>query len=96
MQDAILKLVHQAHALTEAAAVEAVDSQERKKLILADLSLHLVQAALRQPQPQPAELRRYLFSVLTVCDGFVPDLDLKAMAEVVLSSPQPDTPPPMQ
>ena len=96
MQDAILQLVHQAHALTEAAAVEAVDSQERKKLILADLSLHLVQAALRQPQPQPAELRRYLFSVLTVCDGFVPDLDLKAMAEVVLPSPQPDTPVPMQ
>ncbi|MGY2130604.1 hypothetical protein ACW9KT_00140 [Hymenobacter sp. HD11105] len=84
MKDAILQLVHQAHALTETAAVEALDPQERKKFILADLSLHMVQAALRHPQPQAAEVRRYLFSVLTVCDGFVPDLDLKAMAEVLL------------
>jgi hypothetical protein len=96
MQDAILKLVHQAHALTETAAIEAVDSQERKKLILADLSLHLVQAALRHPQPQAAEVRRYLFSVLTVCDGFVPDLDLKAMAEVLLPAPPLSPPMPMQ
>ncbi|MBC6608098.1 hypothetical protein H8B13_14825 [Hymenobacter sp. BT188] len=86
MQNAILQLVHQAHALSETAAVEATDPLERKKLILADLSLHLVQAALRQPQPQPAELRRYLFSILTLCDSFVPDLDLKALAEVVLPS----------
>ena len=87
MQDAILGLVRQAHALTESAAVATSDHTTRKQLVLADLSLHLVQAALRQEQPEPAELKRYLFSILTVCDGFVPDLDLKAMANVVLPMP---------
>jgi hypothetical protein len=84
MQEAILNLVRQAHALTESAAFATTDPTARKQLILADLSLHLVQAALRQEQPDPAELKRYLFSILTVCDGFVQDLDLKAMANVVL------------
>ncbi len=87
MQDAILDLVRQAHALTESAAFATTDLTARKQLILADLSLHLVQAALRQEQPDPAELKQYLFSILTVCDGFVPDLDLKAIANVVLPQP---------
>ena len=88
MQDAILDLVRQAHALTESAAVTTSDLTTRKQLVLADLSLHLVQAALRHDQPDPAELKRYLYSILTVCDGFVPDLDLKAMANVVLPPPE--------
>lgn len=85
MQNTILQLVREAHSLTEDAAVSATSYQERRKLVLADLSLHLVQAALRHPQPDPTELKRYLFSVLTVCDGFVPDHDLKAMAEALMS-----------
>jgi hypothetical protein len=87
MQENILQLVHQAHALTESAALATAEATERKKLILADLALHLVQAALRHPQPAPEELKRYLFGVLTVCDGFVSDLDLKAMAAVILPPP---------
>jgi hypothetical protein len=87
MHDALLNLVRQAHALTESAAVASGNPITRKQLVLADLSLHLVQAALRPEQPDPAELRRYLFSVLTVCDGFVPNLDLKAMANAVLPLP---------
>jgi hypothetical protein len=79
MQDAILDLVRQAHTLTETAAVASSDLPTRKQFVLADLSLHLVQAALRPGQPEPAELKRYLFSILTVCDAFVPDVDLKAM-----------------
>ena len=84
MPDAILALVRQAHALAESAAVASSDPTTRKQYLLADLSLHLVQTALRPGPPNPAELKRYLFSVLTVCDGFVPDLDLKAMANAVL------------
>lgn len=87
MQDAILELVRQAHSLTESAAVATCDLTTRKQLVLADLSLHLVQAALRHEQPEPAELKRYLFSILTVCDGFVQDVDLKAMANVILPPP---------
>lgn len=88
MQDTILDLVRQAHALTEFAAAATSDPKKRKQLVLADLSLHLVQAALRHEQPEPAELKRYLFSILTVCDGFVPDSDLKAMANTVLPLPK--------
>ncbi|HEX8657060.1 MAG TPA: hypothetical protein VF690_05980 [Hymenobacter sp.] len=96
MQDVILELVRQAHALTETAAVATSDLTARKQLVLADLSLHLVQAALRHEQPDPSELKRYLFSILTVCDGFVPDLDLKAMANVVMPLPAEQTTPPAQ
>ncbi|MCB2406585.1 hypothetical protein [Hymenobacter lucidus] len=96
MQDPILDLVRQAHALTESGAVAASNPTTRKQLVLADLSLHLVQAALRQSPPDPAELKRYLFSILTVCDGFVPDLDLKAMANVVLPLPAEPLPHPEQ
>ncbi|TGE05425.1 hypothetical protein [Hymenobacter fodinae] len=95
MQDAILDLVRQAHALTESAAVATTDPTTRKQFVLADLSLHLVQAALRHEQPVPEELKRYLFSVLTVCDGFVPDLDLKAMANAVLPLPAEQAPLPV-
>ncbi|MCC2548239.1 hypothetical protein LJY25_17445 [Hymenobacter sp. BT175] len=90
MHDDILDLVRQAHALTESAAVATSDPTTRKQYVLADLSLHLVQAALRRKEPDPAELKRYLFSILTVCDGFVPDMDLKAMANVVLPLPAED------
>ncbi|AYA37858.1 hypothetical protein D3Y59_12880 [Hymenobacter oligotrophus] len=93
MQDQILALVHQAHALTESTAVAETNLLERKKLVLADLALHLVQAALRHEQPNPAELKRYLFSVLTVADVFVDDLDLKAMANTLLpATPTPAAP----
>ncbi|GAB3239232.1 hypothetical protein GCM10027346_32310 [Hymenobacter seoulensis] len=85
MQDEILKLARQAHSLTEEAALTATDYQQRRQFILADLSLHLVQAALRNPQPDPDELKRYLFSVLTVCDGFIADVDLKPMAEALVA-----------
>lgn len=84
MADPILHLVGQAHALTETAAATETDARTRKQYILADVSLHLVQAALRQPRPEPAELRRYLFSILTLADGFVDELDLKAMAATLL------------
>jgi hypothetical protein len=93
MHDAILDLVRQAHALTESAAVASGDPIARKQFLLADMALHLVQAALRPQQPVPAELKRYLFSVLTVSDAFVPDVDLKAMAEVLLPPLEPQTPP---
>ncbi|HEX8327119.1 MAG TPA: hypothetical protein VF629_06240 [Hymenobacter sp.] len=92
MQDAILDLVRQAHALAESAAVATHDPQTRKRFVLADLSLHLVQAALRGEQPDPAMLKRYLFGVLTVCDGFVHDLDLKAMAAAVLPAEEATAP----
>ena len=86
MHDTILHLVQEAHSLAEISALATLNAQERKQFILADLSLHLVQAALRSPQPDAAELKRYLFSILTVADGFVDDLDLKAMAERLLDA----------
>ena len=86
MNDAILRLVKEAHALTETSALASTDAQQRKQFVLADLSLHLVQAALRVPQPDPTELKRYLFGVLTVANGFVEDVDLKVMAERIMAA----------
>ncbi|MCB2378559.1 hypothetical protein LGH70_13245 [Hymenobacter sp. BT635] len=94
MTEQILHLAHQAHALTEQAAAAETDIWERKKLVLADLSLHLVQAALRHPRPDARELQRYLFSVLTVADGFMDTPDLKPMAETLLAATQAPAPSP--
>lgn len=58
MHDTILDLVRQAHALAESAAVSSGNPTTRKQFVLADLSRHLVQAALRQEPPKPAELKR--------------------------------------
>lgn len=88
MHEQILQLVSQAHSLTEQGAVTESDYWERKKLVLADLSLHLAQTALRSGPLNTQELQRQLFSVLTLANGFLPAVDLKPTAEALFAASQ--------
>ena len=98
MPTPIPALVRQAHGITEQAAATETDSRERKKLVLADLALHSAQAALHRPQPDAQQLKPCLFSILTVANSFIDDLDLdltlKPTAKVLLSASQPPPAPP--
>ncbi|UOQ73210.1 hypothetical protein [Hymenobacter cellulosilyticus] len=88
MHEQILQLVSQAHALTEQGAVAEPDHWQRKRLVLADLSLHLVQTALRSGPLNVQDLQRQLFSVLTLADGFLDEVDLKPTAEALFTASQ--------
>ncbi|UOQ53992.1 hypothetical protein [Hymenobacter cellulosivorans] len=94
MHEQILQLITQAHSLTEQGAAAESDYWERKKLVLADLSLHLAQTALRRGPLNAQELQRQLFSVLTLANGFLPTIDLKPTAEALFAASQPTTPTP--
>jgi hypothetical protein len=89
----ILELVRNAHDqveslyLADPAAKGSADWINKRRLLLADLSLHLVQAALKGPAPDPARLQRSLFSVLTLAHEFLPEAGLAQTAENLVKEP---------
>lgn len=89
-QQLILKHCQEAHTLTEhcyskhPAAKGDINWLDKRKFLLADLSLHMVQAALQGNTPDPQLIRRYLFSILTVCEDFIPDAGLSAVAKKLI------------
>ena len=54
-------------------------------MLLADLALHLVQAAIVGEQMRPDLLKRYLYSILTIAQDYLPEINLST-AEQLLSS----------
>lgn len=82
----IVVLGRKAHELTEAAYRQHAatrgdpDWQEKQRILLADMALHLLQTALRDGPLAADELKRNLYSILILSDQFIPDLGLKASA----------------
>lgn len=87
IRNEIVLLGEKAHDLTESAYREHASTrdgpgwQEKQRLLLADMSLHLLQTALRHGELEPEDLKRNLYAILTVSHQFVPEYDLKAAAE---------------
>ncbi len=87
----ILGLVNQAHSLVEklylqdAAAKGSAEWLNKRRLLLADLSLHLVQASVAGEQMRPELLKRYLYSVLTIAQDYLPEVDLSRTAEQLIT-----------
>ncbi|MDQ3291216.1 MAG: hypothetical protein M3Q05_07995 [Bacteroidota bacterium] len=87
----ILGLVNQAHSLVEKlylqdpAAKGSAEWLNKRRLLLADLSLHLVQASVAGEQMRPDLLKRYLYSVLTIAQDFLPEIDLSSTAEQLIT-----------
>ena len=86
-KQAVLNLVAEAHSRVEQAYLEDLAPKgtpayaQKRRLLLADLSLHLVQAALKGDELSKQHLKRYLFSVLTLADEFIPEAGLKDTAQ---------------
>ena len=87
IRNEIVALGRKAHDLTESAYRQHASTRgepgwtEKQRILLADMSLHLLQTALRDGELSADELKRNLFAILTVSDQFIPDCGLKASAD---------------
>ena len=65
------------HAAVEEAALGAGDPVERRRLLLADMAMHLLQTAIRPGEIELDQLRNNLHAILTLADPFLPQAALK-------------------
>ena len=85
-----LHLINQAHGQIENLYFEsrknkgAEGHHEQKRLLLADLACHLGQDALRPGDLNTTSLKNHLYAILTLCDEFLPEQDLKQKAQALL------------
>jgi hypothetical protein len=90
----VLELVKMAHDQVENLYLEnpvgkdSPDWLNKRRLLLADLALHLVQAALKGDKLDTNRLRRYLFSILTIAHDFIPEAELTGAAEKLMAEPK--------
>lgn len=76
---AVLKLVDDAHAKVESFySEEAVykntpEWTEKRRLLLADLALHLAQDALKGEMINQEKLKSHLFAILNISEEFFPE-----------------------
>lgn len=88
----ILMIARTAHDLTEASYQEHPATRgdlawfEKQRILLADMSLHLLQTALSEGDLFEDQLKRNLFAILTIADQFVEGQDLKAVADKLYTS----------
>jgi len=86
-REQILQLGAQAHDWTEhhyrslPALKGTPDWPEKQRILLADMSLHLLRTALISGEIDRAELRRNLYAILSIADQFLPEHELKAVAD---------------
>ncbi|MES3023765.1 MAG: hypothetical protein V4857_19535 [Pseudomonadota bacterium] len=86
----ILALSRQAHDLTETSyqADPAVKGDpawaEKQRMLLADMSLHLLQTALREGELDTARLQTNLFSILKISAAFLPEKSLALYADAMI------------
>ena len=85
----ILKLVDAAHAKVESFYPETAVYKdtpewiEKRRLLLADLALHLAQDALKGESINEEKLKSHLFAVLKLSGEFFPDANYTKAAELV-------------
>lgn len=90
MKSDILDLGQRAHALTEAAyqAHPAVRGdplwQDKQRILLADMALHLLQTAMRDGDIDATKLRNNLYSILTISAPMLPEKQLAAYADAII------------
>ena len=91
VRDEIVSFGRKAHDLTESAyrqhrATRAdAEWQDKQRILLADMALHLLQTSLREGALPPEELKRNLYAILTIADQFLPAAELKAVADRLLA-----------
>lgn len=85
-----LALGREAHALTESAyrADPAIQGgplwDEKQRILMADMSLHLLQTALQEGELDLPRLKQNLYAILTIAAPFLPSHDLARHAQALL------------
>jgi hypothetical protein len=88
----ILAMSRTAHGLTEESYQQNSSTRgepgwdEKQRVLLADMALHLLQTSLREGELSEEGLKRNLFSILTISDQFIHNHDPKAIADELYSS----------
>lgn len=91
-KEEILSQSRRAHRLTEASYQQNPSKRgdegwaDKQRILLADMALHLLQTSLRNGEISTEDLKRNLFSILTISDQFMPGHDLQAVADELYSS----------
>ena len=86
----VLELVAIAHNEVEKAYLQnpalkgSAEWQQKRRLLLADVGLHLVQAAITGDEVDVAKLKRSLFSILTISEELVPGHGLSETADKLI------------
>ena len=92
VREMILSLSGRIHGLTESAYQQDASSRgesgwvEKQRVLLADMALHLLQTSLRSGDLSEDDLKRNLFSILTISDQIMPGHSLKAVAHKLYTS----------
>ena len=87
----ILAIARMAHGLTETSyqtdpsTIGDPGWSEKQRILLADMAIHLLQTSLKDGELSVEDLKRNLFSILTISDQFIPGHDLKALADDIYS-----------
>ncbi len=87
----LLALGGEAHSLTETAyradpAVKGGDGwNDKQRILMADMSLHLLQTALQEGDLDTARLKQNLYAILTIAAPFLPAHDLARHADSLLT-----------
>ncbi len=87
----ILKLAGETHNLAEEAYLKLQISsgskatQEQRQFLLADMACHLIQDAMSDDIINSQSLKNRLYAILTICDGFLPESDLKSVADKIIA-----------
>jgi hypothetical protein len=91
-KDEILSQSRKAHRLTEESYQRNHSKNgdpgwtDKQRILLADMAIHLLQTSLRDGDLSTEDLKRNLYSILTISDQFIPGRDLKAVADGLYSS----------
>ena len=88
----VLSMSRKAHDLTESWYQKNLSKRgdsawaDKQRILLADMALHLLQTALNEGELSEEDLKRNLFSILTISDQFIHGYSLKAVADKLYSS----------
>lgn len=88
----ILSLGRAAHDLAESSYQENPSKRgepgwdEKQRILLADMALHLLQTALKEGELSEEGLKRNLFSILTISNQLIPGYELKNVADKLYSA----------
>jgi hypothetical protein len=92
VKEEILSMSRIAHGLTESSyrmnSTKRGDAgwAEKQRILLADMALHLLQTSLRDGELSDEDLKRNLYSILTISDELIPGHDLKTVADELYST----------
>lgn len=87
IRNEILSLSKAAHGLTESSYQLDASRRgepgwpEKQRVLVADMALHLLQTSLKEGELSTEDMKRNLFSILTICEQLIPGHGLKTVAD---------------